>query len=83
MNLYRQDLNIEGANDALDPATTYKYLHIGSFVIPTGQSAAAYYPLTDVPLVKDQQFWIENLTDKEISAGWTLKAIPKTYEPAA
>lgn len=83
VNLYRQDLNIDGAGDAIAPASAYKVLHVGSFVIPTGTSATGYYPLTDVPLVKDQQFSIENVTGENISAGWTLKATPKTYEPAA
>jgi len=83
VNLYRQDLNIDSTNDAPAPATTYKHLFVGSFVIPTGTSATGYYPLTDVPLVADQQFSIENKTDQNISAGWDLKATPKTYEPAA
>lgn len=83
VNLYRQDLNIDGANDSPAPATTYKNLFVGSFVIPEGTSATGYYPLTDVPLIKDQQFSIENKTGQNISVGWDLKATPKTYEPAA
>jgi hypothetical protein len=83
VNLYRQDLNIDSTNDAPAPSATYPHLFVGSFVIPTGTSATGYYPLTDVPLVKDQQFSIENKTDQTISAGWDLKATPKTYEPAA
>jgi len=39
--------------------------------------------LTDVQLVKDQQFSIENLTDKNLIGNWGLYATPKTYEPAA
>ena len=83
VNLYRQDLNIDGAGASPAPASTYKVLFVGSFVIPTGTSATGYYPLTDVPLIADQQFSIENLTGQNISAGWDLKATPKTYEPAA
>lgn len=83
VNLYRQDLNIDSTNDAPAPATTYTHLFVGSFVIPSGTSATGYYPLTDVPLMADQQFSIENKTAQNIGAAWTLKATPKTYEPAA
>lgn len=83
VNLYRQDLNIDGANDSPAPATTYAHLFVGSVVIPTGTSATGYYPLTDVPLILDQQFSIENKTGQNISIGWDLKAWPKTYEPKA
>ena len=82
VNLYRQALNIDGANDAPAPATTYAHLLVGSFLIPNGTSATGYYPLTDVPLIADQQYSIENKTAQNISAGWDLKATPKTYEPA-
>lgn len=83
VNLYRQALNIDSTNDAPAPATTYKHLLVGSFLIPNGTSATGYYPLTDIPLVADQQYSIENKTAQNISAGWDLKATPKTYEPAA
>ena len=83
VNLYRQALNIDGANDAPAPAATYKHLLVGSFLIPSGTSATGYYPLTDVPLIFDQQYYIENKAGQTISAGWDLKATPKTYEPAA
>jgi len=58
-------------------------LLVGNFLIPAGASAAAYYPCSDVPLVADQEFFIENKTGQTISATWDLKATPKTYEPAA
>lgn len=83
VRLYRQDLNIQGANNSPAPATTYTYLFVGSFVIPSGASATGWYPLTDVPLVKDQQYSIENGTDQSIVGNWRLYATPKTYEPAA
>ena len=82
IRLYRQDLNIQGTNDSPAPATTYKYLFVGSFVIPSGRSATGWYPLTDIPLVKDQQYSIENGTDQNLSVAWKLYATPKTYEPA-
>ena len=83
VRLYRQDLNIQSTNDSPAPATTYLYKFVGSFVIPSGASASAWYPLTDLPLVKDQQYSIENGTDQSIVGNWKLYATPKTYEPAA
>lgn len=83
IRLYRQDLNIQGTNDAPAPATTFQHLFVGSFKIPTGASDSAWYSLTDLPLVKDQQYSIENGTDKSVVGSWGLYATPKTYEPAA
>lgn len=83
VSLYRQDLNIQGTNDTPAPASTFKHLFVGSFVIPTGGSDSAWYSLTDVPLIKDQQFSIGNDTDQSIVGNWKLYATPKTYEPAA
>ena len=82
VRLYRQDLNIQSTNDAPAPATGFEHLFVGSFVIPSGASASAWYSLTDLPLVKDQQYSIENGTDQCIVGNWKLYATPKTYEPA-
>lgn len=83
VNLYRRDLNIDSTNDAIAPSATYPVQLVGNFLIPAGATAAAYYPCADVPLVADQEFFIENKTGQTLSAAWTLKATPKTYEPAA
>jgi len=82
VRLYRQDLNIDGANDAPVPAAACPRLFVGSFVIPEGAGGSSWcFPLTDVELIKDQQYSIENKTDQTISANWELKATPKTYKP--
>lgn len=83
VNVYRRDLDIDGTNDGPEPSTGYKALFIGSFVIPAGASAVAYYPLTNVPLSKACSFYVENGTNQTLSAGWTLKATPKTYAPGS
>jgi len=83
INLYRRDLNIDGANDAITPSATYPVLLVGNFLIPAAAEAAAYYPCSDIPLVADQEFFIEDKTGQTISAGWDLKATPKTYKPDA
>lgn len=81
--LYRQDLNIDSTNDAPTPGTTYEYELVGIFKMISGQSAAAYYPCTNVPLAYECQFSIKNGTAQNISAGWTLKCTPKTYVPGS
>jgi len=83
VRLYRQDLNIDGASDAPAPGTACRNLFVGSFIIPTGNSAKTAYPLPDVPLSNDCQFSIENLSDEDLAAGWDLKATPKTFNPGS
>jgi hypothetical protein len=83
VNLYRQDLDIDSTNDAPAPSTAYRSLFVGSFQVPTGGSATANYPLTNVPLSANCQFSVENVTGQNLSAGWALKATPKTYVPGS
>lgn len=84
VNLYRQDFDITaGGADAPAPATTYKSIFVGSFMLPSGQSASATYPCPDVPLSRVCKFSVENGTAQNLSAGWILKATPKTYIPGA
>src|SRR5512139_1906188 len=84
VDLFRQDLDIDSTNDALDPtASTYEQVYVGSFVIKSGQSASAYYPLVNVVLSANCQFSIKNSTAQNLIAGWTLKATPKSLVPGA
>lgn len=84
VDLFRQDLDIDSTNDALAPtASTYEQTYVGSFVIKSGQSASAYYPLANVPLTANCQFSIKNGSAQNLSAGWTLKATPKTLVPGS
>jgi hypothetical protein len=85
VNLYRRDLNIDSTNDAPAPSANYKGTFVGSFIIESAATASnkQYYPLKDVPLSKECEFYIENKTDQSMNAGWDLKVTPKTYKPAA
>lgn len=84
VSLYRQDFDITaGGADAPAPATTYLQKLIGVFALPSGQSASATYPCPDVPLSRVCKFSIENKTAQNLSAGWILKATPKSFKPAA
>ena len=83
VKLYRQDLNIDGASDAPTPGTACRNLFVGSFIIATGNSAKTTYPLPDVPLSNDCQFSVENKSGQSLTAGWDLKATPKTFNPGS
>jgi hypothetical protein len=84
VDLFRQSLNIDGENDALDTtASTFEQTYVGSFAMKSGQSAAAYYFMASVPLTANCQFWIKNNTAQSIPAGWTLKATPKSFVPGS
>lgn len=84
VNLYRQDFDITaGGADAPAPATTYKNILVGRFDLPSGQSASATYPCPDVPVSRTCKFTIENGTAQNLTAGWILKATPKTFGPVA
>ena len=84
VDLFRQDLNIDSTGDALAPtASTYEQTYVGSFVIKSGQSASAYYPLANVPLTANCQFSVKNASAQTMSAGWVLKATPKTLVPGS
>ena len=83
IDLYAQELDIDGTSDAQVPTTTYKQRYIGSFVVNAVTTAQ---PLKlradDVPLVASY-YLHNNATGQTMSAGWTLKVTPRTYGPAA
>lgn len=81
VNIYRQDLDIDGTSDAPAPASTFANILVGVVGIPA--STSAYYPIPNVPLSSACQFSIENKTSQSMTSGWTLKATPKTYVPGA
>jgi hypothetical protein len=86
LNLYRRDINFDGTND--DPLLTtvaanlYKHKYVGMFVATPYSAASTTYTQTmmipDVPLTDQCEFYVENVTNATILAGWTLKVTPKT-----
>ena len=82
VELYRQDLNIDGTADAPAPAAASPHKLVGMFNIPSAASASATYPCNNVPLTKECQFYVKNGTAQTMSAGWVLKVTPKTVIPA-
>jgi hypothetical protein len=89
VNLYRRDLNIDGANNAPQPQSAspaYSNTWVGAFVIPPFTAASSgYFPLNDVPLSAQCEFYIEDATNATIlgtASSYTVKLTPKTYGPA-
>jgi hypothetical protein len=86
--LYRRDLNFDSTNDEPIPNTAtntlYKAKFMGAFIAQpasvTSNSHSSAMQVTDVPLPGNCQceFYIENGTNANILAGWTLKVLPKT-----
>ena len=85
--LYRRDINFDGSSGdeaILDTVTTlfYKAKYMGAFQAvhknATSNSHSQYAQLTDIPLARECEFYIENTSNASIAAGWTLKVIPKT-----
>lgn len=83
IDLYAQELDIDGANAAQAPTSTFKQHYIGSFVV-NSVTTPQFLKLRafDVPLLASY-FLHNNGTGQTISAGWTLKVTPRTIGPAA
>jgi hypothetical protein len=81
--VYARALDIDGSNDAPVPGASFKGKFVG--IIPFAGSAASGAQtgiLEDVQTSwAEVQFYVENLTNATLNAGWTLKATPKTVKP--
>jgi hypothetical protein len=80
--LYRRDIDIDGTADAAVPSANLRSILVGKFDIPNTASSGSF-PLPNVPLSAKCEFYLENVSGQNMSAGWTLKATPKTYVPGA
>ena len=81
-HLYRRDMNIDGANDSTVPDANFKRTHVGSFPLDLVTSAQ-YISLTDIPLVADQEFYIENDAGEATTGTTVVKVTPKSYNVKA
>lgn len=82
IDVYRHDLNVDGAGDTPTPIATYTKEYMGSFSVAASTSIQ-YLSLSGVPTSPDCTFYIENNTTETMSTGAVLKAWPWTYGPAA
>ena len=75
--LFRQDLAIDGANDAESPSTTYEHTYMGAFPINTN-TTRQFVPLAGIPLTTSQKFAIKNDAGQPTTGTTTVKITPKT-----
>lgn len=85
--IYARPLSIDGTLSAGTPSsatgTYYKGGYVGAVQIPAATASATQTGfLFDVPnTYTSVEFFVENLTNASVNAGWTLKATPKTVKP--
>ena len=83
VGLYARPLDLDGTNDAEVPEAARPTHFIGVFVdnnVTTAQTA--YLLARDVPALASY-YLHNNATGQTISAGWTLKATPRSYGQSA
>lgn len=86
--LFRRDINIDSTNDGPVPITStispYSNTFVGAFTVPAYTGAtSSYISLTDIPITKECEFYLQNSTSQPIAANWVLKFTPKTWAPGA
>lgn len=84
VNLYQRRINVVASNNAPVPDGAYPHELIGTFIIDA-LTSAQYLTLDGVPRPMNQEaeYYLENLADQTISAGWDLFCTPYTFIPAA
>lgn len=80
--LYARPLDIDGTADAEVPEATLPVWYIGSFVVNNVTTTQTMILLaTDLPALAE--YYLHNVsTGQTVSAGWGLKARPRTIGPA-
>lgn len=84
VNLYRRPINIQSTSDEDAPSSLLKAHYLGSFIFPNSMASTAtvYMHLDSVPLVNEQEFYIESGLGTSLAAGWALYCTPKTFIPS-
>lgn len=82
-SVYARNLDIDGTNDAPTPGASFKGKFVGTVAFAGSAGAGTQTGLLeDVPTSWSPiEFFVENLTNATMNAGWTLKATPKTVKP--
>ena len=81
-HIYRRGMNIDGANHAPVPDANFKSTYIGSFQLDL-VNTIQYLDLDAVPIVADQEFYLENDTGQSTSGTTILKVNPRAYNVKA
>lgn len=85
IDIYMRPLNFEGTNDAQAPSATHQHTWVASIPYDSAVTTSTFYHRTPVvanphPLT-ECAFYIANRTGQTLSAGWTLKVTPISYQP--
>lgn len=81
--VYARALDIDGTADAPTPGSSFKSKQVGAIQFAgSAASGGQTSLLEDVQTspLGPVEFFIENLTNATLNAGWTLKASPKTVK---
>ena len=84
VNLFERVVNLEGAEDAPVPNADYPHKFCCRFPIDDDQTLTQAL-LQEIKMNfpdEDSDFYIENDCGQTISAGWNLRATPKSLKPA-
>jgi hypothetical protein len=81
INLYAQPLLLDGTNNADVPETTRPGRFIGQFTVNNVTTTQAL-ELVAYDLPRNASYYIHNTTGQALSAGWQLRATPRTYKLA-
>lgn len=83
IDLYAQELNFDGTNDAQAVETTYKPRYICSFIV-NNVTTLQYLNARAQRVPREATYVLHNNgTGQTFSAGWTLKVLPVTVGPGA
>ncbi|HEU4853846.1 MAG TPA: hypothetical protein VFS89_00980 [Nitrosospira sp.] len=83
IGLYARPKNIDGANHAPAPTTTFMEKYIGSFTLQAGAvNVDQYLILAAEDLPKEADYYLVNLSGQTVTSGWALKVTPRTYKAA-
>ncbi len=88
-NVYAALQDIDSTNDAPTPASDFKHTFLGRVPADTNVTATTNqynHARIALPNSKSQQiynFYVENVTDVTMTAGWTFKITPLTVGPHA
>lgn len=81
--LYARPIDVDGTADTQVPEAARPTVFIGTFQVDN-VTATQYMTCVGRELPKLAEYYVHNSgTGQTMSAGWTLKATPRTYGPAA
>jgi len=84
VNIHARRLSVDGASSEAVPLAGSSGQYVGSFVCTGATSevlVADWVALDGLKTSQSTEFYLENVSGQNMSAGWTLKATPMTNGP--